>query len=422
MVISVSGLKLNSSSMKYMTNLLLIVLASVAFCCSKEPVSPVSSPIVYVRDSVMQLLWAIPSTEGSYKPILFENQVGFQNFSGSDLSFVFRDTSDGQILWRWGGDVPDLKEGVPSHGHFQFGSKFCFSSSWDNVVVVDLETRRTDWFSSTKPLGCGEPRIKLLTNNIYHAHHTGSWATSFVRSNVSTSSWDTLYNLVDGNWETSIISPSMFVDAQGDSIVIFIETSVNWGTSRVRSTMTALDLNSRDVKWRNLDFEPDMNCNTQYMEVLSGKVYKLGSSTVWCFDADTGTLIWKKDFDPQKQGFEHFMGNNQAFIHKEWILAKGADKHMEALDLNTGKVIWQTDEGLSSHYSLHVYKDKYIIYAREGGGGIAVHRLDNGRLIYKNNKIAWGAISGGDLAIDHAADRIYWTDGKYAYCFRLNLP
>ena len=42
--------------------------------------------------------------------------------------------------------------------------------------------------------------------------------------------------------------------------------------------------------------------------------------------------------------------------------------------------------------------------------------------MYKNDKIAWGAISGGDLAIDHEADRNYWTDGKYAYCFRLNLP
>jgi PQQ-like domain len=398
------------------------LLLCTAFCCKKEPALPTIPPKPIAKDSIMQLLWAIPSV-GCYQPIAMGNQVAFAEKSG-DLDFlIFRDSSNGSTLWQWGTDVPAMRNAVffPNRSRL-VGNYFCLGDE-NEVAIIDVSNRITKWSTTTEPLGDGDVSHAVQGEYYYNTHHTGSWAASIVRTHIGSPNWDTLHTIVDGTWKTaSIKTQRVYENADGDSILIFVEGAFNWGISRARTTMTALNIKSKKVVWRNLDFEPDMNCNVNFMEIVNGKVYKLGSSTVWCFDAETGTLIWKKDFDPQKQGFEHFMGLNYACIHKDWILAKGADKHMEALDLNTGKVIWQTDEGLSSHFSLYVYKDKYIIYAQHGGGGIAVHRLDNGRLIYKNNKIAWGAISGGDLAIDHAADRIYWTDGKYAYCFRLNLP
>jgi outer membrane protein assembly factor BamB len=415
--------------MRIMQIVLICSLVLLTIRCDKESLKPnVEIPPLSTKDSILQILWAVPSY-GTTQPILYKNQVAFTKYNSSDFSLVFRDTSNGNVFWSWKPSKYQINGSDISSQSFNVTNQFLsLVGGWDNSFVVDLENRSTLWEHTVAPLGDGEPRFSVQSSYFYHAHDNKTgFEKSLVRTPLDNPIWDTLYTFQDNIWDpVSFETIRAYHSRNGDSLVAFMGSLVAWhhpsGVQLSRTDMTCVNLRTKKIEWSNESFDPIGIANVQYMEVFDNKIYKLGSQFVWCFDAEDGKLIWSRNFEPNNQGFEHFMGNNQAFIHKDWIIAKGADKHMEALDLNTGKVIWQTDEGLSSHYSLHVYKDKYIIYAREGGGGIAVHRLDNGRLIYKNNKIAWGAISGGDLAIDHAADRIYWTDGKYAYCFRLNLP
>jgi outer membrane protein assembly factor BamB len=406
-----------------MTNMKLFfiyILLSTVICCTKEklPTPTIPPPPTIKTDSTVQLLWAKP-VNFCYQAIIYSDQVGLPEQASSDANyFTFRDSATGEILWRWGQDAPKLEVNFPNK-HFIVDNLLSIGAGRD-AQVIDIEARKTHWASH---VDAGGNSFGVIGHHYYHTHRTSGWAASLVRTELNAPNWDTLYTIDDPIWDpVTFLEPNLYINLSGDSILIFIEGAVNWQASLERITLTGININTKEVVFRNVDFEPDKLCNANYMRTVNGKVYKLGRATVWCFDAENGNILWSRNFDPNYQGLEHFMGLNYAVIHKDWIIAKGGYHHMEALDLKTGQVIWKTDDGLSSHYSLHVYKNKYIIYAREGGGGIAVHRLSDGKLIYQNRKLLATAYNGGDLAIDHANDRIYWCDGINAYCFRLNLP
>jgi outer membrane protein assembly factor BamB len=404
-----------------MTNmklLYILILLGTALCCNKEPlpVPPIPHPPLKT-DSILQLLWAKP-LNFCYQPVVYKNQVGFAGQTLDPNYFVFRDSANGDELWRWGAGVPRLEINFPNQAYI-VDNLLCIGHGRD-AQIIDMEARRTLWASHVED---GLNNIGVIGHHFYHAHGTDGWAASLVRTEINALKWDTLYTVNDTYWDpAAIYEPNLYINQNGDSILIFVEGAINWQSSVVQINLTGINIQTKQVVFRNVDFEPDRLCNANYMRTVNGKVYKLGRATVWCFDAENGNVLWSRNFDPNYEGLEHFLGLNYAVIHNDWIIAKGGYHHMEALDLKTGQVIWKTDEGLSSHYSLHVYKNKYIIYAREGGGGIAVHRLSDGKLIYQNRKLLATAFNGGDLGIDHANDRIYWCDGINAYCFRLNLP
>ena len=77
---------------------------------------------------------------------------------------------------------------------------------------------------------------------------------------------------------------------------------------------------------------------TSAIAVLNGKVYISLNGEICCHDLETGTQIWKKEFNDAfwQTGFKIFDGK---------IVARGVGNLLFCLDPATGNTLWQIDRG-----------------------------------------------------------------------------
>ena len=161
--------------------------------------------------------------------------------------------------------------------------------------------------------------------------------------------------------------------------------------------------------------------------VSQGRAYTMGNTnnqdTVWCFDATTGTTLWKHTYPAQlgPQWYEGGPGSTPTVDgNRVFTLSKWGD--VFCLDATKGTVIWQHDlrrEGVKPNRwgfagSPLVWGDKIILNA--GSAGLALDRT-TGRSRWSNGNNAGGyasptrfAAGGKDSVLIFAAKHLIALD------------
>ena len=84
------------------------------------------------------------------------------------------------------------------------------------------------------------------------------------------------------------------------------------------------------------------------VSVSDGKAYTMGNTdeqdSVFCFDAETGELLWKHDY-PQRLDPKYYEGGTLASptVAGNKVYTVSKDGLTLCMDAQTGKVIWQKD-------------------------------------------------------------------------------
>ncbi|HET6252285.1 MAG TPA: PQQ-binding-like beta-propeller repeat protein [Tepidisphaeraceae bacterium] len=141
--------------------------------------------------------------------------------------------------------------------------------------------------------------------------------------------------------------------------------------------------------------------------VAGGRVYTAGnadnSDTVYCFDADTGKLLWKYSY-PADLGDKYFEGGPAATAAVEEGRAYFSSRWGDVfcLDAATGKLIW----------SVNIPKETDCRTPEWGFGGSP--------LLFKNLVVL--NIGEAGTALDKSTGKIAWTSGKKEAGYSTPVP
>jgi outer membrane protein assembly factor BamB len=216
-----------------------------------------------------------------------------------------------------------------------------------------------------------------------------------------------------GNYELYLEPPSLYVQSDGDSLIVFRLGSLNFALADGRQDLIAFNLSTRAIEWRVDDFEPTGDCNVRPPTVYDGKVYVLGKYTLHCFDANTGEQLWVQD-EP-----DGLLGSVSLVIAEGKVITKPSSTRMKAYDPQTGALLWDVNSSVVSPNGSVYYNGHVFVTGAEPD--IFVHRISDGKLVYrKSMKDRFGELYK-PIAIDPESGLLFTADKKNALCFKINL-
>ena len=384
-----------------------------------EPNPPiVESPVAIVPDTgLLALKWEQPQPGSSIGVPVFNNEVVvFPNVFGStDKLLTCFDKSDGELLWHYGNAILD-NDDFGADPTVSLMNGIIAACGEDQVVTIDVKQGVTNWETNLGTFGAGGVRMAVIGEYIYHAHHHNYPHTEahLVRSHYQYGgTWDTLFSfqMVD-NYELRMDAPSLHIKPNGDSLLIFRLGQFNFTLSDGRQDLIAFNLATRAIEWRKDDFEPSGNCNVRPPTVYDSKVYVMGTYALYCFDANTGQLLWEK---AEPGGL---LGKVSLTIAEGKVFVKPSNSHFIAYDAQTGNLAWDVTSSTVSPNGSVYYKGHLFITGADIG--IYVHRVTDGKLVYLKQMPGRNDLYH-PIAIDPDEGLLFTSDGKNVLCFKIDL-
>lgn len=137
------------------------------------------------------------------------------------------------------------------------------------------------------------------------------------------------------------------------------------------------------------------------MAVSQGKVYTMGNvhdvDVVSCFEAETGKLVWKHEYDCLAKDPNGYHGTRcTPTVDGSRVYTVSRQGHFFCLDAATGKVIWSKD------------------FKKDFGGVVPQWGFSGSPLIEKDWVLteAGGPENGSVVAMDKATGQVVWRNGK----------
>lgn len=398
------------------------LLSMVLIGCKKEPIPEPEPPVT----PKLNILWQKPVSQDTleYYINVHASHAGdvlyCTNLSSPTATIQVRNGQDGALKWIFNTfESPVSTFNLFSDLFISEGDVIIEENG--DVYCINYHTGEKLWYYEGlhSPLGSSK-----ISDNLYTIQTTGNYpnttSSSLVRTKIQNdfSGWDTLYtrNAVPDSFP-SIDIPVLWVDTQGDSIVVFEDVDIYNGSAssegRFRSYLTALNLRTRQVVWQYPDFKG------YYLApplVDGDRLYVTGGS-VFCFDLNTGSLLWEKPIDGGADG--------SLVAHKDILVVQGGQTGMWGLNKYTGEQVWYNKDTDGNVWELTLF-DGIVYCTSSGYGRLYAVNAETGATIWKefspnasHPKTRNASFADAGVAIDPERRLLYTADGFYIMCIKL---
>lgn len=401
----------------------LSILSMVFIGCKKEPIPEPEPPIT----PKLNILWQKPVSHDTleYYINVHAAHAGSvlycTNLSSPTATIQLRNGENGNLNWIFN----SFESSVSSFNLFSdlfISEDHVIIEDNGDIYCIDYNGGGRLWYDkgTHSPLGSNK-----IGDNLYTIKTTGDYpnttSSSLVRTKVqnSFSGWDTLYtrfSVIDSFPAFNI--PVLWLNPQGDSILIFEDVDIYNGppptAGRFKSHLTAFNLRTREIEWRYPDFKG------YYLAppIIDGNRLYINGPDVFCFDLNTGQLLWQK-------AFEGGVGGTSLVIHNDILVVQSTQVGMWGVNKYTGDQIWYNKDTDGTTWELILF-DGIVYCTSSGYGRLYAVNAETGATIWKefspnasHTKTRNASFADAGVAIDPERRLLYTADGFYIMCIKL---
>jgi len=392
--------------------------------CQKEPLPQPDSPIV--PSSNLNILWQKPVSQDTLEYYINVQEANSEsvlyctNLSAPSATIQSRNAENGYINWIFNTFESSATYFNLFSDLFLYNDFIAVEENGD-VYCINYQSGERLWYYKGlhSPLGSSK-----IGDQLYTVQTTGDYpyttSSSLVRTKIQDNflGWDTLYtrNAVPDSFPAFNV-PVLWVNMDGDSIIVFGDSQGYNGSpssaGRGKSYLTALNLRTRQVTWRYDGFKGNYSAPPL---VDGDRLYVTGSS-VFCFDLNTGTLLWQKPIEGS--------ANGSLVIHNDILVVQSGQVGMWGLNKYTGDEIWHNKDTDGWVWELILF-DGIVYCTSSGYGRLYAVNAETGATIWKerspnrtNPKTGNASFASAGVAIDPERRLLYTADKYYVMCIKL---
>lgn len=318
------------------------------------------------------------------------------------------DVKTQELIWEWSDYIPGTTRDIYSFEVIE--GRYLYLNSAHERYSIDLENGLTVWGHK---LPKDDTHSSSFGSKIFSIRrHAGWWAypdsTELYMADIHDGIWKPIFKTKkdDEGFSSKLKPPSGYVDAQGDTILIFQDRRGRSNPHpRFDTDLYAYNLTKKEVKWRNRHLAPnDVSSivNPPVLDLEKKRVYFLTRFTVFCFDLETGAEVWKVPLD-----YAGVVSGNYLLADGK-LITKTDQGYLIAFDADTGERVYYRKMGGCCVMNLKVVGDR--IYFTDQALFIAdVHTGEQKWKYY-----GWGQFMGG-VAVDEVNNVMYSVGTQYLY-------
>ena len=405
--------------MKY---LIVFFIGVIFFGCNPKTVEPIvePNPCQPYQECDTMVVWKIPHTDDTSRVVSHHMKImlledGKLLYSIEDpitTPDIVRllDVSTQELIWEWEDYFLGTNGGFSSYEVID--DKFLYLNANHAHFCIDLETGHTVW-KHKLPVLNGDYQTSHFGNKIFHIRVHGGWfaypdSTTMYMADIHDGIWHPIFRTRkdSDDYAPELKPPSVYLDSQGDTILIFQDRRGRPSPMpRFSTELYAYNLTKKEVKWRVKNIAPtDVSSivNPPVLDLANKRIYFLTRFTVFCFDLETGAEIWKVPLD-----YAGVVSGNY-FLADGKLITKTDQGYLIAFNASTGSRVYYEKMGGCCVENLKVVGDR--IYFTDQALFIADVRTGKQKWKY----YGWGDFSGG-VAVDEANDVMYSVGSYYLY-------
>jgi len=406
----------------------------------REPESPVT-PLEQIKiDSIPS--WQTPfyphSSGGiSFIPVIYENTVIFNVLYNPNQPYYLLDKVTGKI----NGLITNPLAFANTDIKPQLYNSYLISQYSEKTHIVDLEKKTIQRVFDPSAYGCYNLSLSNTLNNnkIINSYYklfldpnvddktliSCNYLLSF---NIENQQIDTLLKINDtSSYSTKLIPPTIYVNTQGDTVLLF-KKHYSWlgGSFSAPNSITektdlyAYNLSQKKAQWINYEVSTnDDNLTINKTLLLSGRTLIFqGTNKLIAFDAETGKEKWSKDYTVD---FDEITVAENVLV----VSLNFPARNVVAFDIETGNLKWDYSTARAVCRNI-AYHNGYIyfesIYSTEkkinSNNMIKRVRLEDGKLDWifyiPDSKTAFQG-----MTIDKNTNFLYTNDDAFMYGIKL---
>ena len=408
------------------------LLLSLIISCQKdifliEDSMPVTSMTESTQGNKIQVIWQRPMgvvdtniylNEGV---IIANDKVVATPAKSNGTITYFWDKRTGNYLFKWDDWIRPANLSTP----VQFIDDKIYGNSGYQAYLADNNTGQTIWRST--PIDRGDPRTTISLGHIFHTTRDKSPQTNnfaFLTSlDIETGVRDTLMTIpkID-NYNPNLEPPAGWIAPTGDSLLIFVNRSLNFGGDLdERLDAYAYNMTADSIEWRLLDFDLEGSARVGPPLIEEDLVYISGEQTLYCLNAADGTTVWEHRFEDDTGGFSESLFISAMIKAGHRLVISPTNRNTYCFDAYTGEQLWKETDSASSPQNM-IHHNGIIYVVSEGRGQLMAFDLETGEHYWReyppNRRSDSRAGFFNEIAIDPETGYIYADDRFFVLCIK----
>ncbi|MDQ3140857.1 MAG: PQQ-binding-like beta-propeller repeat protein, partial [Bacteroidota bacterium] len=206
-----------------------------------------------------------------------------------------------------------------------------------------------------------------------------------------------------------------------DTALFFQNRQWGFGGGGGRIDVHAYNITRNKFIWRNDDIDYDGNSSVYPPIYYKDRIYFKASTTLFCFDAFTGKIIWQNDIYRQTNG-DLVLGN--MILEEDKVFVHCNRGTLVAVNTDDGHIIWKV-KGTGDTIDNMVYYDGKIYMGSGADGYLHSVNVRTGHRVWKEispNRHCYSSasFSTSPITLDPETGYLYCNDGYFQMCVDVN--
>jgi outer membrane protein assembly factor BamB len=238
-----------------------------------------------------------------------------------------------------------------------------------------------------------------------------------LKSKWQTGIWDTIFRdkKLFKNYEVFNNFTQYWEAPNGDSILVITHSMLErWGSQKNVADMLCYNVKTKQNYWYLPNFTPSGIGGG--VVIKDNKLFINGIGVLYCYDLITKQKLWEYYLSIDGDGFG--IGDPTPVFVGNLMYTKGSNDYVYCFDKNTGSLIWKSKHLIAGGSKLVLHKGILYCMSRYLAGIKASDGTSVLSTRSPHSEEGWDFTRG--LEIDSATDRLYCADARYAYCIDIS--